>query len=200
MSYPILLDVSDKRIVIVGGGSVALRKAAKLIEAGAADITVVSPAFTEGFPASVRRVVESYRPEHLAGARLVFAATDSAQVNQSIVAEAQRLGIWVSQADDGGDFAVPAVLREGAVAVAVSADSPALAAVIRDKIGQKWDPRWTAMADAMRTLRPMVLNSGLPPERRKELLRELASDAAMDRLAAEGIDALHEWVMKRIHG
>jgi len=201
LAYPILLDVSQKRIIIVGGGGVAVRKATKLIEAGATDITVVSPAFAEGFPGSVRRLAEIFRPEHLASAAIVFAATDSPAVNESVVVEARRLNVLVSRADEeGGDFTVPAVLRNGPVTIAVSAESPALAATIRDKIGEQWDSRWTAMADAMRILRPMVLNSGLEPQRRRELLRELATDTAMDKLAADGIAGLRDWLAKRIHG
>jgi precorrin-2 dehydrogenase/sirohydrochlorin ferrochelatase len=199
MTYPILLDVSGKRIVIIGGGAVALRKAIKLIEAGAADITVVSPSFTDGFPDLVRCIKEAFRPQHLAGAEIVFAATDSPQVNELVIAEARRLKALACRSDEeGGDFTVPAVLRKGAVTVAVSAESPALAAAVRDKIAAGWDRRWTNMAEAMRILRPMVLESGLPPERRRELLRELASDAAMDKLATEGIEGLRKWIETKL--
>ncbi|HUB26038.1 MAG TPA: bifunctional precorrin-2 dehydrogenase/sirohydrochlorin ferrochelatase [Tepidisphaeraceae bacterium] len=197
--YPILLDVSDKRIVIVGGGAVALRKVNKLIEAGATQITVVSPRLADGFPDSIHRIAEEYKPAHLIGAAIVFAATDVPEVNAAVVAEARRQGIWVSRADEGkGDFAAAAALRVGGATVGFWADSPALAAAIRDKMAQRWDPRWTAMADAMRTLRPMVLSSGLNSQKRREVLRELASETAMEKLATGGIDALKQWIEPKL--
>jgi precorrin-2 dehydrogenase / sirohydrochlorin ferrochelatase len=194
--YPILLDVRDKKIVIVGGGPVGLRKAQKLIEAGAGDVTVVSPSFVEGFDASVTKVREAFRPEHLAGADLVFAATDSPQVNGQIVAEARRRKVWVSRADaeETADFSTPAVLREGPVTVAVSAESAALSAFIRDGVRDRWEKRWSDMAEAMRTLRPFIVGSGLSPEKRRELFRRLATEAALEKLARGGLDGLREWI------
>jgi precorrin-2 dehydrogenase / sirohydrochlorin ferrochelatase len=199
-AYPILLEVSDKSILIVGGGQVALRKAIKLIEAGAARITVLAPEFAGGFPAKVRKITGSYTPDQLAGADLVFAATNSPRVNAAIVEEARKRHVWVSRADgdeDHGDFTAAAALQEGGVTVAVWAQSPALSAAIRDGLHNRWDARWTAMAEAMRILRPIVMNSGLSPDRRRELFRELATDAAMDELATDGIDALRDWITKK---
>jgi precorrin-2 dehydrogenase / sirohydrochlorin ferrochelatase len=200
-AYPILLDVTDKRIVIVGGGAVGLRKAVKLLEAGATDVTVVSPAFAGDFPPAVKKVQEPYRPEHLAGAALVVAATDSPQANADVAAEARRRNALVSRADsdDGGDFTTPAVLREGVVTVAVWADNPSLSAGIRDGLRACWDPRWTNMAQVMRTLRPIILHSSLPAAQRRQLLHELAGEAAMEKLAAGGVEALRNWVMERLN-
>jgi precorrin-2 dehydrogenase/sirohydrochlorin ferrochelatase len=82
-AYPILLDVTRRRIVIVGGGHVGLRKAVKLVEAGAEDVTVVSPVFADGFPGSVRKVEGTYNAAQLEGASLVFAATDLPEVKIS---------------------------------------------------------------------------------------------------------------------
>jgi precorrin-2 dehydrogenase / sirohydrochlorin ferrochelatase len=199
--YPVLLDLTGRRIVIVGGGAVGLRKATKLIEAGANDVTVVSPTFVEGFPPSVRKVTEAYQPAHLSGAVLVFAATDSAQINAKIVKEARQRNAWANRADEeGGDFTTPAVLRDGPVTIGVWADSPALSAAIRDGLRDRWDARWTAMAEAMQTLRPIILRSGLPPKQRREMLKELATQAAMEQLAAGGVEGLRDWIMSKYGG
>jgi precorrin-2 dehydrogenase / sirohydrochlorin ferrochelatase len=197
--YPIMLDVTRRRIVIIGGGHVGLRKAAKLVEAGAQDVTVVSPKFADGFPESVKKVVGVYGPEQLEGASLVFAATDFPEVNAAVVAEAARRGAWANRADeDGGDFTVGAALREGAVTVGVWSESPALSAQIRDGVKQRWNARWTAMAEAMRTLRPMIVGADLSAEKRRSLMRQLADEAALEKLAAEGIDGLRKWVHEKI--
>ena len=138
-NYPLLLDVSDRLIVIVGGGEVAVRKAQGLIAAGAMRVRVVSPSVHEQMPASVERIAESYHREHLADAGLVFAATDEPAVNDVIVRDAKGMNILVCRADaddnNTGDFATPAMIRRGAVLVTVSTGgSPALAARLRDTI------------------------------------------------------------------
>jgi precorrin-2 dehydrogenase / sirohydrochlorin ferrochelatase len=197
--YPILLDVTHRRIVIIGGGHVGLRKAVKLVEAGAQDVTVISPKFADGFPDSVKKVTGVFRAEQLEGASLVFAATDLPDVNAAVVAEAARRGIWANRADEeGGDFTVGAVLREGLVTLGIWSESPALSAQIRDGVKQQWDTRWTAMAKAMQTLRPMIVTADLTAEKRRNLMRQLAGEAAMEKLAAEGIDGLEKWVKEQI--
>jgi precorrin-2 dehydrogenase len=194
-AYPILLDVTDKKIVIVGGGAVGLRKAKTLIEAGATDVTVVSPIFADGFAPGTKKVTSTFLPEHLDGARLVFAATDSPAVNAAVVREARRRSALASRADEEtGDFSTGAALRQGPATAAVWADSPALAAAIRDGLQQRWDDRWTQMAQAMQTLRPEILRGKLAPEHRRKLFRALAGDAALNKLAIGGIDALRRWI------
>ncbi len=202
-NYPLLLDVSDRVIVIVGGGEVAVRKAQGLIAAGATRVRVVSPSVHEQMPASVERIAESYQREHLADAGLVFAATDEPAVNDVIVRDAKGMNILVCRADaddnNTGDFATPAMIRRGAVLVTVSTGgSPALAARLRDTIEKNIDARFIAMADLMQTLRPRIhAIESLAPSRRKEIFRALASDEALKMLESNGTDALHEWLVQR---
>ena len=196
--YPILLDISDKPAVIIGGGKVALRKAKALLDAGVARLTIVSPKFADGFPPSVTKITDTYRPDHLANAHIVIAATDSPAVNAQIVRDATKQNLLVNRADgndaEPGNFTAPAVLRQGELTLAVWADSPALSASIRDGLQSRWDPRWTKMADAMRTLRPWILASDLPPNTRHDLLRQLAGEKALNLLETAGVDVLRDWI------
>jgi precorrin-2 dehydrogenase/sirohydrochlorin ferrochelatase len=196
--YPIVLEVSDRLVVIVGGGAVALRKARGLLASGARRVTVVAPQFHPEMPAEVQRVVEAYRPEHLAGASLVFAATDCPDVNDAIVRDAGRIGALVCRADAdedlSGDFATPAMLRQGALLVTVSSGgSPALSAMIRDRFEQTLDPRWAKMAAAMQELRP-VIRKKLDAARRRDAFRALCSDEALTALDREGVGGLRTWL------
>jgi siroheme synthase-like protein len=201
--YPVLLDVSDCLAVVVGGGAVGARKAAGLVEAGARRVRIVSPAFHADVPATVERVAERYQAGHLQGARLAFAATDSAEVNSAVVADARRLGIWVNRADVdedlAGDFTVPAQFRDGPVLVAVSAGgSPALAANIRDEVGRKIDGRWAQLADAMQAIRPRIRASRtLDAARRRSLLKDLSSAEALDAAGSGGAASLWRWAAAR---
>ena len=139
--YPLSLRMAGRRVVVVGGGSVAFRRVAGLRAAGA-DILVISPVLSptlgdladRGVIAARRR---GYEPGDLDGAWLVLACTDQPAVNAAVAAEAERQRIWCVRADDAAASAawVPAVGRSGAVTVAVNAGrNPRRAAAIRDRL------------------------------------------------------------------
>lgn len=199
-----MLDVSDRLIVIVGGGAVAVRKAAGLLAAGARRVRVVSPTFHAQMPPDVQRLVEEYKPRHLDGAALVFAVTDSPAVNTAVARDAKALGVFVNRADAAdagdGDFVTPALHRDGAVTVMVSAaGSPAIAAKIRDQLREHLDPRWIALAEAMRALRPTIHAAPITPEARRALLVDLATEHAADLAMHEGAGGLRTWIDARVN-
>ena len=196
-----MLDVTRRLIVIVGGGAVAARKARGLIEAGALRIRCVAPTFCEELPSEVQRVASVYRPEHLDGADLVFAATDRTDVNDAVVRDAHARGLLVNRADaddwEPGDFTIPAQLRRGRVSIAVSAASAALAAMIRDRLIDLFDSRWQQLADAMAGLRPLIKSAGVDIAARQGIFRELASEEALKIVADRGTEGLRGWLLER---
>lgn len=120
--YPIFLNLRDRPVLVVGAGKVALRKTRGLLEAGAR-VTVVAPRWEAGFEAlPVRFVRRRFRVSDLAGAALVFAATDDRSVNRRVGVEAKRRGIFANIADSAEecDFVVPARVRKGQVQIAIS--------------------------------------------------------------------------------
>jgi uroporphyrin-III C-methyltransferase / precorrin-2 dehydrogenase / sirohydrochlorin ferrochelatase len=121
--YPVELDLRDRLVVMVGGGTVALRRARALVESGAR-VVVVAPSLADGFaelPVQVRR--RRYRDGDLAGAWLAHAATSDPAVNAAVAADAERAGIWCVRADDAAATRArtPAVTRHGDITVAVTA-------------------------------------------------------------------------------
>ena len=201
--YPVLLDTSDSLAVIVGGGAVATRKAAGLIDAGTRQVRVISPTFHPDMPPDVERVTAAYKSTHLKGAQLAFAATDSSAVNDAVVRDARRLGIWVNRADASsddahpGNFTLPAQHRDGPVLLTVSAaGSPALAAAIRESLRPHLDPRFAKLAAALPSLRPRI-RASLDPTRRRTLFQDLASPEALDIIAAGDETTLWQWAASR---
>ena len=85
-----MLDVTQRRILIVGGGAVAVRKASGLLHAGATSIRCVAPQIAPEMPPSVERVQREFRDSDIDGAAVVFAATDSPQVNLRILQQARQ--------------------------------------------------------------------------------------------------------------
>ena len=197
-----MLDVADRLIVVVGGGSVAVRKARGLFECGATRVRCVAPEVHDDMPDRVERIVARYEARHLDGASLIFAATDDAEVNAAVVRDARARGVLVNRADaDGGepgDFSTPARFRASGVVVAVAAGSAALSASIRDTLRKRWDPRWSQMAAAMQSLRPaIVARQDLKPRRRQQVFRALATYEAMNVLVEGGEGALRAWLTER---
>jgi uroporphyrin-III C-methyltransferase / precorrin-2 dehydrogenase / sirohydrochlorin ferrochelatase len=123
MTYPLMLDVTGRRVVVAGGGQVALRRVRDLLAAGAV-VHVVAPRVDPelaGLPVTIDR--RPYRDGDLAGAWLAHAATDDPAVNTAIAVDAERLRVWCSCADDASRSRAwtPAVTRHGEVTVAVTA-------------------------------------------------------------------------------
>ena len=123
MTYPLMLDMTGRRAVVVGGGRVALRRAQALLAAGAL-VHVIAPRVDPALAGpGVKVSRRGYRDGDLAGAWLAHAATDDPAVNARVAAEAERLRIWCVRADDAAASAAwtPAVARDGEITVAVTA-------------------------------------------------------------------------------
>lgn len=137
--FPLWVDLRGKKVIVVGGGTVARRRVATLLKCGA-EVTVVCP--EDRNIQGIRHVPRKYRSDDLARAFLAVAATDDSAVNAAVVAEATAQGIWVSAADDGdaGTFHFPSLVNEGAVAVSVSSGgrSPGLTKKLCDRLRGVW--------------------------------------------------------------
>jgi uroporphyrin-III C-methyltransferase/precorrin-2 dehydrogenase/sirohydrochlorin ferrochelatase len=138
--FPALLELTGKRVVVVGGGRVGARRARGLAESGA-DVLVIAPA-TELDQPGLTVLRRPYRTGDLAGAWFVVAATDDPAVNARVAADATELRVFCVRADraSGGSARVPAVARSGELTVAVNAgDDPGRAAGLRDLIALALD-------------------------------------------------------------
>jgi len=136
--YPVFLDLKGLPVLVVGAGKVALRKTKGLLEAGAR-VTVVAPEWEAEFESlPVRLAQRRFRASDLAGALLVFAATNDRLANHRIGIAAKGKGLFVNIADSAGEcsFLVPARVQRGIVQLAISTggENPRLAAEVRKKI------------------------------------------------------------------
>ena len=200
--YPLLLDLHDRDVLVVGGGQVATRRATGLLAAGAR-VTVVAPAVTDELAAlPVRHHARPFAAADLDSTWLAVACTDDAGVNSTVAAAATERHVFCVRADDatGGSARTPAVLRSGALTVAVSGgDDPRRAAALRDAIATALDlgelptrPRRPAAAGSV------ALVGGGPgdPELITVRGRRLVADAdviVVDRLAPRALlDGLPE--------
>src|SRR4051812_7996209 len=140
--YPVGLRLANRRVLVVGGGQVAHRRVAGLLDAGA-QVTVVSPEVTPALealvaPGSLTWVQREYRPGDLEGAWYAVAATDDHAVNAAVGEEAERSRIFCARADDRRVSSVwtPAIGRHDDVVVGVhGGGEPQRAIGGRDPVG-----------------------------------------------------------------
>ena len=139
--YPVGLRLLDRRVVVVGGGQVAHRRVAGLLEARA-QVTVVSPEVTPALealvaPGSLTWLRRRYEPGDLDGAWYAVAATDDPAVNAAVAAEAEGARIFCARADDRASSSVwtPATGRHGDLVVGVhGGGDPQRAIAVRDAV------------------------------------------------------------------
>jgi precorrin-2 dehydrogenase len=202
MGYlPLFLDVSGRPCMVVGGGAVAARKAAALLDAGAR-VTVVSPRLCAPLARLSREgglshIAREYRRGDMRGSLLVYAATDDAGLHRELAAEARELAILLNVADQPElcSFTAPAVISRGALKIAISTGgaSPALAARLRRELEERIGAEYGAALQILRAARRHLRAAGLDSASRAARLRALA-DSELPRLLVSGdaaaIDAL----------
>jgi precorrin-2 dehydrogenase/sirohydrochlorin ferrochelatase len=179
--YMACLDLNGRSVLVIGGGRVALEKVDGLL-AASARVTVVAPQIvSELATRDVELVRREYRTGDLDGRFLVVAATSTSSVNRRVFREAEARSLLCNVVDvpELCSFILPAVHRQGPIAVAVSTGgaSPALAQRLRDEIAEVVRPEHAVLADQLRELRPWA-RSHLPTyEARRDYFAALVEEA-----------------------
>ncbi|HEX5791633.1 MAG TPA: siroheme synthase CysG [Rheinheimera sp.] len=143
MQYlPLFVKLTDKPVLIVGGGAVALRKASTLLNAGAR-LTVVAPEFADDFvqwqrDGKATLINGSFADNLLDGQLLVIAATDDEQVNAAVYDAATARNMLVNTVDDQPKcgFIFPSIIDRSPILIAISSfgTAPVLARRLREKL------------------------------------------------------------------
>lgn len=175
--YPITLQLSNQLCVVVGAGAVGQRKLIGLRQAGAR-IRLIAPDAPQALAApDLELCRRPYRPGDLAGATLVFAATNDRALNAAIAREARAAGLLVNVADapQQGNFTLPAVARQGSLTLAVASGgaSPAFSALLRDRLAEELGPEWATLLEIAAALRQKRLTPLQGSEYNREVLRKL---------------------------
>jgi siroheme synthase, N-terminal domain len=182
-----MINIKGKRIVIIGGGEVALRKAKVLLQYNA-DITVISPEFAEGFKeleGKVHLLTGNYKEDFIKDAFMVITGSTSEEVNEAAGAYCRKNNILCNRADDSSnsDFHIPSVLKRGDLTIAVStgASSPALAAKIRGQLEDIYTEEYADYVELLGEIRKEILINVEDDTVRSKLLRELI-DLSLEEL------------------
>jgi len=196
-----MLDLAGRLVLLVGGGAVAARKLASLLEAGAR-VRLVAPELAPETEAQahgqgVELLRRGFEPHDLDGAWLVVCATGDEALNRSVAAAANEARIFVNVVDVPPlcSFIVPAVLRRGELTVALSTGgaSPAAARRLRQSLDQQFGPEWGPYLAVLRAARARLTALGRPAAENRPAFYKLVDSELFERVAAgdaAGVEAV----------
>ncbi len=179
--YPVFVELDGKKVVVVGGGSVAQRKVTALLECGA-DIHLVSHDLTPDLHKMVEKKEirfqgEAFREEFLDDAFMVIAATDDTALNHQVSVRAREKKVLVNAVDQPPDcdFIVPSIIRRGdlLIAISTSGKSPAMARKIREDLETRFGPEYGAFLAMMGRVRREVLSLGLSQKENSRIFHKI---------------------------
>ncbi len=164
-AYPVNLDVTGRRCVVVGGGAIAASKALALVEAEAVVVVVTERPRRQleelAQRGALRLTRRPFQPEDLDGAFLAIATGEDPVDNRLVRVAADARGVLLNAIDDVAncDFAFPAIVRHGDLRVAISTagKAPALARQLRIRLERELGPEWGVLLDLLGEAREAAL-------------------------------------------
>jgi len=175
---PLMIDISKKQIVVIGGGKVAERRVSTLVHY-ATDIHIISPTISE----HLRHMVEqdgihwhakSFEAKDIKQADLIIAATNSSEVNQQILAsKPQHTFINMASVAEEGDIVFPSILRRGKLTLSISTNgaSPKLTAQILSEFKERFDSSYEDYVDFLYECRQHIKQTQLSKSQKEDFLK-----------------------------
>lgn len=198
--YPVNLRMAGRECLVLGGGTVAERKAVDLLAVGAS-VTVLSPRIS---PCLINLAAASrltylpgvYQPGAIGNYFIVICATDSSEVNREAAIEAKGKGALVNVVDapELCDFTVPSHFTRGDLLITVSTggSSPALAKRLREKLEETFGTEYGVYLDIVSRIRSEMKKNLATADARGDFWREALTDEVLALLKAGKIDEAEE--------
>ncbi len=180
---PIMINLSQMNVVVIGGGRIATRRVELLLEY-ASHIRVVSPHITEYLNGLIQQQQvtwhqKEFDPSDVANADLVIAATNNDQVNDEIKHHLgpNTLFNHVGNAKEG-NITFPNQLRRGKLTISVSTDgaSPKLAKQIIQNLAQTYDESYEDYIDFLYESRQLIKEKALTSSEKQSLLQDILTE------------------------
>ena len=175
--YPVFLDMKDRKVLVVGGGFVALQKIKTLLDSGAIVKVITKELIAEDIkelPVSLE--IREYNENDMIGVSIVIAATNSHEVNTKIFEHSKKYNVLLNAVDDKDncDFILGAIVNKGDITVTISTagKSPIVAKKIRDKVNEMLNINYENLLEVYGNLRARAYQE-LNEEARKEFFHFL---------------------------
>ncbi len=195
-TFPIFMNLHEKRVIIFGNGPLISRTVSELHDAGARIIVICKnppPAFVSHCQKNgVELILSSYAPEFLNQAVLAVAATFNKETNLKILTDCRTHEIPCYSVDHPheSDFLLPAAMKRGKLQIAVSAfGSAAYASKITRKLEGMFDESHSLFLDELNNARNHLIKDIPNPMDRKSIIAHLAGDESFDYFIKKGPDA-----------
>ncbi|NLT96071.1 MAG: bifunctional precorrin-2 dehydrogenase/sirohydrochlorin ferrochelatase [Clostridia bacterium] len=201
-NYPVSLNISQKRCLVVGGGKVALRKIGTLLEAGG-EVLVISRKVLPEIKKlvdeeKIKWVSQEINYELLKNCFLVIAATNNRDINRQIAEFCQRNSILVNVVDslEESSFIVNSYLKQGDLTIAVSTNgkSPALAKKIKSDLSKLFGPEYGLLLEILAEARELAKVHITDESKRNQFFREIVTSDILEFIQERGLDEARERV------
>jgi precorrin-2 dehydrogenase / sirohydrochlorin ferrochelatase len=189
--YPIYVQLNGQPCVVIGGGKLAEGKVDGLL-AGNAKVKIIASVLTPQLHNLVQQnqieyIAREYQQGDLTGAFMVICATNRSEINQQVWEEANANRQLVNVVDDipHCNFIAPAILRKGALTIAISTagHAPALAVRLKERLNREIGPEYERFLELAGKLREPLARHIPDFETRKALWYEIVDSNILDVLA-----------------
>ncbi|TGB03674.1 NAD(P)-binding protein [Halobacillus salinus] len=214
---PLMVDLTGKNAVIVGGGKVAEKRARVLVESGAL-VTIISPTITQALQSKIGHNTIEWKQKDFDSSDvqhtyLVVIATDDEGTNEQILAACEHVPLVnVASKAECGNLHFPGHFSRGKLSVAVSTNgaSPMLTSRIKEELEQKYDEDYGAYVDFLFECRQLIKRKPFASDEKRLILQALLDEAFFDtekqqelrihiERSEEGGDML-EWIERKTSG
>lgn len=130
---PISIDISEGKILIIGGGQSALKKIKILQRSGAQLEVIAENIIDEVYETGVACFRKSYEKSDLKGYLMLYSCTNNEILDRQIASDGREAGVLVNIHDNPAlcQFVSPAIYRDGNISVAVSSNAENVYEAIR---------------------------------------------------------------------
>ncbi|OEL01154.1 precorrin-2 dehydrogenase [Staphylococcus succinus] len=185
---PLMIDISKKHIVVVGGGRVAERRI-KTLMTYSKDIHVISPTVTEQLQqlieySDIKWSEKTFEVKDVEYADLIVVATNDDATNQRVL-QSKPSHAMINMASEAmaGDVIFPSIFQRGRLTISISTNgaSPGLTAQLLEEFNQRFDLDYETYVDFLYECRQRIKRSELSSLKKKRFLKEILADDYLSR-------------------
>ena len=179
MYYPIMVELKEKEITVIGGGKVAYRKVSNFISFGYY-VRIISPRLIKEFnniEDKINIINDIYKEDYIKDSFIVVAATDNKELNETIGLYCKQNNKLCNVVDNPSlsSFIVPSVVKRGDLIISVSTcgKSPSLSAKIKNDLEEQYNDDYEEYVNLLGNIRNKVLEKYKDKAEKRKLLNRL---------------------------
>lgn len=198
---PVFVNLHDRKVLIIGGGKVALRKARQICDAGAS-LTVIAPQILSEFNdlANVELIERcALRTDVTKAFFLVFIASNDSDANTMIAGECERHGLLYNRCDNfsAGNFITGTTVAKGEIICStISGGVPEISRQINKHIDELISPQLAQLSVLLSELRPAIKASQHLSVESAAFIASWVNESVLERIKNEGCDKLRQEIMQ----